>query len=198
MVFGFPDYEPMPIDDLEVRVELIRELLLPSNPNLVTVQDCFQELIHIRNTLVPVRPVDTSIHHDIFKKAANAFYAAKTHFLQIHPNRYSWSDGTCSWFDDSYNANNERQHEDTLTYYTGNRNTSCSCSIKIICLANVTDEGNVITLSICSQVNGTIIRIPLGQYTKGQNYTKEFEDKFAAELKNLIISVCKQEKPQQS
>jgi len=39
--FDYRDYQPWTISSLEHRLEAIRELLLPSNPNLVTTEAIF-------------------------------------------------------------------------------------------------------------------------------------------------------------
>ena len=95
---------------------------------------------------------------------------------------------------------NKRQHDDKLIFNSRNCGTPSSCSIIISCLATVGNRisGNIVTLSIGSSVNGQMNRIPIGQYRKNQNYIVEFKDNFIVELKNLIISICKQRKAIQS
>jgi hypothetical protein len=73
---------------------------------------------------------------------------------------------------------------------------SSICSIIITCLATVSDNGSI-TLSIGSTVNGKMSRIPIGRYDKNQNYFKEFQDGFIIELKNLLISICKERRASQ-
>jgi hypothetical protein len=195
--FGYPEYQPWTIEDLENRLESIFELLLPSITDLVTTEDICKELISIDSTLPPVPSIEIFIHQDIFEKASNAFYEAKKRFLKFNQDQYSWSDGTCTWLNNVSDITNERQHHDILTYHTWNRNTLQSCSVIIICLANVSDGGNIITLSIGSPMYGKMNRIPIGQYSKAQNYTIEFQDKFITELKYLLISIWKHRKASQ-
>jgi hypothetical protein len=192
--FDYRDYQPWTINSLEIRLEAIRELLLPSNPNLITTEAIFQELIFICNAPAPVLSIDSSIHQGVFEKASNAFYKAKKYFLETNQNQYSWLEATCTWLNNACDSINERRHDDILTYHVWNRGTSSSCSIIITCIATVSDGENVIKLSISSPVNGEIIRVPLGEYSKAQNYMIEFQTKFNTELNNLLILICKQRK----
>ncbi len=192
--FDCRDYEPSTINSLERRLESIQELLLPSNPNLMTTEAIFQELFSICNTPAPVLSMGTSIHQDIFEKASNAFYEAKKVFLETNPNQYSWSEGTCTWLNNAYSTNNERRHDDILTYHVLNRGTSSSYSIIITCLATVSNDGNTIKLSVGSPINGEMIQMPIGHYGKAENYMTEFKRKFINELDNLLKSILKQRK----
>jgi hypothetical protein len=91
---------------------------------------------------------------------------------------------------------NARQHDHKLIFNSRNCCTPSSCSIIISCLATVENRssGNIVTLSIGSFVNGHMTRIRIDQYRKNQNSIVEFKDNFIVELRNLIISICKQRK----
>jgi hypothetical protein len=194
--FGYPDYQPWTIGELEYRLESICEILSSTNPMLNTTERIFQELLSTMNTIIPIPLSATDVFHDIFEKASNAFYEAKNHFVVSNGNQYSWSDGGCTWVNTAETAMNARQHDDKLIFTARNGYTPSSCSIIISCLATVGNRssGNIVTLSIGSPINGQVNRIPIGQYRKNQNYTAEFKDNFIVELKNLIISICKQRK----
>jgi hypothetical protein len=142
-----------------------------------------------------ITAITHGISEDIFQRASNAFQQAKKYFSDRHEysnNQYSWSDGSCTWLDSTQTSMNERRHDDILTYFSSNRNTSSNCSIIITCLATLTDGGNRIMLSIGNSINGKMSRIPIGRYNKTQNYREEFQKDFTTELKNLIISICKE------
>ena len=114
MAFGYPDYQPWTIGDLEYRLESICEILSSTNPMLNTTERIFQELLSITNTRISVPPIATNVYHDIFEKASNAFYEAKKHFLESNGNQYSWSDGGCIWVNNAQTEMNKRQHDDKL------------------------------------------------------------------------------------
>ncbi len=190
--FGYPQHEPWTIVGLECRLESIHELLSSRNPKLDTTDAIFKELISTYNTAVPVSTVTTNADQDIFQKASIAFQQAKTNFSKFMNDQYSWSDGSCTWLDSAQTSTNERRHDDIFTYYCRDRHMQSSCSIIITCLATLTDEGNGITLSIGSVVNGKMCRIPIGHYSATQNYIGEFQKYFVTELNNLIISIAKE------
>jgi len=190
--FGYPQRQPWSISDLECRLESIHELLSPRNSKMDATELIFQELIATSAIAVPTASVSPSFDQDIFQTASSAFQKAKTSFSESNGHQYSWADGSCKWFDNTETSANERRHDDILTYFSWKANQSSSCSVIITCLAAVGDNGNIITLSIGSTVNGKMSRIPIGRYRKNQNYINEFEDAFISELKNLIISICKE------
>lgn len=192
--FDYCHYQPWTINSLEVRLESIRELLMPSNPDLLTTENIFQELFSIHHTSAPTFSSEPYAHQDIFEKASKAFYKAKKLFSESSNNRYSWSDGTCTWLSNEYSTINERRHDDILTYYICNQGTLRSYSIKVTCFATISDEENVITLYIGSPINGIMNRIPVGHYSKAQNYIIEFSTKFDKELINLLTSIYKHRK----
>ncbi|CAF5158504.1 unnamed protein product, partial [Rotaria sp. Silwood1] len=88
---------------------------------------------------------------------------------------------------------NEYRHDDFLTYFWRGQ----SYSVIITCFTNTNDEGKIITLAIGSTVHGKMIQIPLGQYSIAQNYVKELEQIFDAELKNLLLSIYNEQKAAQ-
>jgi hypothetical protein len=192
--FGYPQYQPWTISDLECRLESIRELLSPRNLKLNTTEAIFKELISTYNNTMPTSSTATNVQDDIFQKASIAFQQAKTSFAKSANDQYSWSDGSCTWLDSTQTSMNEHRHDDILTYYSRDRHISSSCSIIITCLATLIDEENCIALSIGSAVNGKMSRIPIGHYSKSQNYIAEFEKRFIVELNNLIISIAKEQR----
>lgn len=190
--FGYPEHEPWTISGLECRLESIRELLLSRDSKLVTTDDIFKNLISTFNTTERVASTITNINQDIFQKASIAFQEAKRNFAESMNDQYKWSDGSCTWIDSAQTLMNECQHDDILTYYCRDRHMPSSCSIIITCLATLTDEGNRITLSVGSVVNGKISRIPVGHYNKNENYMGAFKRDFVVELNNLIKSITKE------
>ena len=65
IAFGYPDYQPWTIGDLEYRLESICEILSSTNSMLNTTERIFQELLSTTNTIPPIA---TNVYHDIFEK----------------------------------------------------------------------------------------------------------------------------------
>lgn len=189
--FGYPQYQPWTIRDLECRLESIRELLSPRNPRLNTTEVIFKQLASALKTPLPASSTTTNVHQDIFQKAAIAFQEAKRKFSNSD-DQYSWSDGSCTWLDSTQTAMNERRHDDILTFNYRDGRMTGRCSIIITCLATLIDEETCITLSISSPVNGRISRIPIGCYSRTQNFTMDLQKNFIIELDNLIKSIAKE------
>jgi hypothetical protein len=191
IAFGYPHRQPWSIGDLECRLESIHELISPRNPKMDSADAIFQDLLSTSNITVSILPDD---HQDIFQKASNAFYQAKTKFSKMNENEYSWSDGSCVWLDSTQTPMNERRHDDILTYHSRDRRMLNSFSIIITSLATLSADGNIMTLSIGSTTNGRMSRIPIGRYVQSKDYLAEFLVDFTIELNNLFISVCKERK----
>ena len=189
--FGYPEYQPWTISDLECRLDSIRELLLPKNPKLNTIDAVLKDLGSAYNIPLLVSSTINNMDQDIFERAAKAFQDGKRKFSESN-SKYLWSDGGCTWLDSTQTAMNERRHDDILTFKYGDR--GLICSIIITCLATLADKGNYITLSISSGVNGRTSRIPIGCYNKSQNFTIDFEKRFPIELNNLLKSIANERK----
>ena len=195
IAFGYPQHQPWTLSDLECRLESIHELLLPRNPKMDETESIFQELLSTSTLSKSTILVCPTAYADIFERAAQAFEKAKTNFSESNQHRYSWADGSCIWLDNTQISMNERRHDDILTFFSWKANQLSSCSIIITCFAAIDDNGNIITLSIGSTINGKMSRIPIGQYVKNQGYINDFQNDFIIELKNLIISICKERRP---
>jgi hypothetical protein len=191
IAFGYPQYQPWTISDLECRLESIRELLSPRNPKLNTTEAIFKNLASTQNNPLPASSTTINVHQDIFQKVAIAFQEAKRNFSNSN-DQYSWSDGGCTWLDSTQTAMNERRHDDILTFDYRDGRMAGRCSIIITCLATLTDKKTCITLSISSPVNGRISRIPIGCYSRTQNFKMDFQKNFIIELDNLIKSIAKE------
>ncbi|CAF0765289.1 unnamed protein product [Adineta steineri] len=192
--FGYPYHHPWTINDLECRLKSILQLLTPIEPKLDTTDGIFQELISISD-VVSIPPIATgSIQRDAFAKASGAFYQAKKHFLDNRQNQYEWSDGHCIWVHNPHSSINERDNDDVLTYHLTRGRTTTSYSVIITCLASCSEEGSVMTLSIGSDVNGKTIRMPIGQYSTAQDYIADVQEKFKAELRNLLLAIYNERK----
>ncbi len=189
--FGYPEYQPWTISDLECRLGAIHELLLPRDRKLNTTDAIFNDLASVHNTPLPASSTTTNVHQDIFQRAAIAFQEAKTKFFDSN-DKYSWSDGGCTWLDSTQTAMNERRHDDILTFEYGDEDQPSRASIIVTCLATLTDEETYITLSISSAVNGRISRIPIGRYSRSQNFTVDLQKNFVIELNNLIKSIARE------
>lgn len=192
--FDYRDYQPWTINSLEVHLEIIREILVPSDLGLSVTEDIFEKLSSVHRMLTPVFSMEACIHQGIFEKASKAFYEAKKAFVKSNKNQYSWSNGTCIWLNNEQSISNERRNNDILSYYSYNQGILRSYSMIITCFVTVSDEGNIVTLSVGSSVNDVMIRIPIDQYSKAQNYIEEFSRKFNKQLTNLLISIYKQQK----
>ncbi|CAF4705391.1 unnamed protein product [Rotaria socialis] len=186
--FGFPNYEPWTIEELDCRIESILELLISSDSKRNTIENIFQDLLHLAT--LPKLMSTASDHPPAIQKAADAFAQAKQEFYKSNQDRYVWYDGYCTWLHNKQNSVDEYRHDDILTYYWRNQNYS----IITICFASINDEGRVITLSIGSTVQGKMIRIPLGQYSIAQDYVKELQETFTMELRNLLLSIYNKQK----
>ncbi|CAF1067890.1 unnamed protein product [Rotaria sp. Silwood1] len=72
--FGYPNYHPWTINDLECRLESIHQLLVLNVPELTTVSAIFQQLASISDSL-PTPPITINdAQRDAFEKAAKAFF----------------------------------------------------------------------------------------------------------------------------
>ncbi|CAF4214561.1 unnamed protein product [Rotaria sp. Silwood2] len=192
--FGYPNHHPWTINDLECRLESIRQLLIPNVPELTTISAIVQELASISNSL-PTPPITINdAQRDAFEKASKAFRQAKEHFLQDEQNQFEWSDGNCTWIYSPHSSVNECHNDDVLTYYSFRGRTTITYSVIITCLAS-SIEGLVMTLSISSNVNGKTIRMPIGQYSTAQDYATDAQENFRTELKNLLLAIYKERKP---
>lgn len=178
--FGYPDYEPWTIQDLECRFKSIRELLEPTNAKLNTIEDIFRSLSSAGQSF---QYLSTNDQLNAIQKAAHAFTQVKTDFININKNQYEWFYRTCTWLNTAQHFMNEYRHDDILTYYCRGQ----QYSVIIIFLTTINDAGRIVTLSIGSTVYGKMIRIPLGQYSIAQDYKTPLQEIFDAELKNLLL-----------
>jgi hypothetical protein len=192
--FGYPHYHLWTINDLECRLESIRELLLPSDPNLNTIDAIFQQLVSISDLAPPISVVANSVQQGAFQKASEAFCQAKKYFLEDRRNQYSWSDGYCTWVAGPLSSVNEYRHDDVLTYQSFSGRMVTSYPVIVTCLASLNEDGYVMTLSIGSSINGKMNRIPIGHFSVAQDYVKEVQENFRTELKNLLLAIYKERK----
>lgn len=195
IAFGYPQQSPWFINDLQCRLESIHELLLPSNSRLDTTNAVFEELISVSHSIRDLpAAITTNAPQDPFQKAAMAFQLAKKNFLSLYNHQFFWFDGGCKWLENIEMSENERRHDDILTYEYQDRarRLSGNFSILITCITTLTDEGNLITLSLSSSVNGKTCRIPIGRYSITQNIAADVQKHFAMELSNLIKAIAKE------
>ena len=192
IAFGYPECSPWSIDDLQRRFESIHELLSPRDPRLDTTDTIFRELVSSCHSTTRTSSTATNSSPDMFQKAAMAFELAKKNFSRLNNDQYSWSDGDCTWVENIETGDNERRHDDILTYDYREGRMSNSFSIIITCIATLTDGGNLITLSIGSTVNGKVCRVPIGRYSRTQNIAADVQKNFSIELNNLMKSIAKE------
>ena len=194
IAFGYPQHSPWFINDLQCRLESIHELLSPRNPRLDTTETVFGDLISISHLTRDIPAAITNAPQGAFQKAAMAFQLAKKNFLSLYNHQFFWFDGGCKWVESIEMGENERRHDDVLTYEYQDRarRLSGNFSIIITCIATLADGGNLITLSLGSSVNGKICRIPIGRYSIAQNIAADVQKNFAMELGNLIKSIAKE------
>ncbi|CAF4027885.1 unnamed protein product [Rotaria sp. Silwood1] len=188
--FGFPEYEPWTIEDLECRIKSIRELLTSDDSKLNSIESIFQNLLRLTASH---KFIEKSTHPAAIQKAADTFTQVKKKFSDSHSDKFMWFDGNCTWLNSAQHPMNEYRHDDILTYFWRGQ----SYSLIIICFTNINDEGKIITLAIGSTVHDKMIQIPLGQYSIAQNYVKELEQIFDTELKNLLLSIYNEQKAAQ-
>ncbi|CAF1008546.1 unnamed protein product [Adineta ricciae] len=192
--FGYPDYPPWTIDDLEVRLESICELICPSDKNLHSIEEISQCTLSIAQVPKQLPPRQSIAQQNIFVKASYAFSEAKQIFFKLHNQRYSWSYGDCIWLSNSYSLLDEHQNYDILMYHELQRNMVRYCPTIIVCLASFLEKERMITFSIGSPVNGKMLRFPIGQYSTDQDCEEEFRENFQIELKHLLLALYKQSK----
>ena len=193
--FGYPYHQLWTLTDLECRLESIRELFLPNNLKLERAELIFQELASISDvTPSTVSQPIRKAHYAAWDKAAQAFHEAKQALNNDGQHRYSWSDGYCHWVENSYSTIQECRNDDILTYQYHRGRNIISYAVIITCLAKLSDEGLLMTLSINSSINGKLIRIPLGQYSTNQDYNQTLGESFKIELKNLLLAIYKERK----
>lgn len=128
---------------------------------------------------------------DTFEKAANAFVQAKSEFIKMH-HGFSWSDGGCVWLHGTEISSNERHHDDILTYERRKDRQLHTQSFIITSFITLSSEKDAIILSIGTAINGKMIRMPIGCYSKSQNYIGEFQKNFTTELNRLFIAIAKE------
>jgi hypothetical protein len=204
--FGYPYHPLWTVADLESRLESIRELLIASDLRPNRLDLILQDLASLDDTAssptsFPIR----TIPGDVFEQASKVFHDAKQTLTKDGQHqyscsdgsctwvKYSWSDGSCTWVKMAHSTINECRNDDILTYDYQRGKTTRSYSVIITCLAECS-EGLVMTLSISSTVNGKNIRMPLGQYSTGQNYSKPVQENFRRELENLLLAIYKERK----
>jgi hypothetical protein len=190
--FGYPHYHPWSINDLKCRLELILRLLIPSEPQLNTIDGIFEELISITDWL-PTPPITFyGAQGDAFEKASKAFCQAKKYFLENGKNQYRWSDGRCTWV---HNSMNECRNDDVLIYCSFRGETSTSYLVIITCLARFNEKERMMALFISSNVNGKTIQVPIGQYSTVQDYALTVQKNFVIELTNILLAIYNEQKP---
>ncbi len=193
--FGYPHHHPWKINELKCRLELILQLLMPTEPKLNAIDGIFQELILISDSLPRPSITVPGAQRDIFEKASKAFCQAKKHFLKNRQDQYQWSDGHCIWVHSPHSSINECHNDDVLTYYSFCGRTITFYSVIITCLARSSQEGRMITLSISSNVNDKRIEVPIGQYFTAQDYATIVQENFITELKNMLLEIYKERRP---
>ncbi|UJR08195.1 hypothetical protein I4U23_012468 [Adineta vaga] len=71
VAFGYPDYQPWSIDDLQIRLESICELLSPSSTDILSIEDISERMLTIsKNASVTKLSERSSTHQDVFAKAS--------------------------------------------------------------------------------------------------------------------------------
>ena len=192
--FGYPHHPLWTVADLESRLESIRELLLASDSGPNGLDSILQKLTSMEDTPRSLAAVSVrNAEDDAFEKASKAFQEAKQALTTDGQHQYSWSDGRCIWVKIAQSTINERRNDDILMYDYRRGKTSTSFSVIITCLAEYS-EGLVMTLSISSSANGKNIRMPIGQFPIGQDYSKPVQENFRRELENLLLAIYKERK----
>lgn len=190
--FGYPDHHLWTVSDLACRLHSIRELISPSDPKLDSPDAIFQALISI--PFVPL--IGASIPSDgrqaAFQKASKALSLAKESFVDGDQSPYEWSDGNCTWQESPHRSIDECRNDDVLTYHSFRKGNTIRYSIIISCWASLTEERRLITFAIGGCANGKMLRIPIGQFSTGQDYANDVRDSFKAELKTLLLAIYKE------
>ena len=192
--FGYPHHTLWTIADLESRLESICELLLANDSRPNRLDRILQDLASMGDIASSATSVAIqAIQGDVFEQASKVFHNAKQTLAMDDQRQYSWSDGRCTWVKIAHSTINECRNDDILTYDYRRGKTTTSYSVIITCLAECT-EGLVMTLSISSTVNGKNIRMPLGQYSTSQDYSKPVQESFRRELENLLLAIYRERK----
>ncbi|CAF1308304.1 unnamed protein product [Rotaria sordida] len=102
---------------------------------------------------------------------------------------YSWSaSGSSQWVDEEQ-VLTERKHYDVLVYSYMNQ----TWSMILICKIHINENGQIVTLSICSTVNGLFLQLPLGQFSTVEVHQIDICADFTREIKTLL-QLIKQQK----
>ncbi|CAF0935027.1 unnamed protein product [Adineta steineri] len=170
------------IEQLEYRLESIRHIL---DQNMISLD---QQLSNATKSLLlfePIRVLSSLCTIKIFSKVSDAFESAKTKFVVEH-SAYSWYDGKCYWLDNRQNMI-ERKNFDVLCYQQKRQ----SWKLIFICSVHFNENGDIVTLTVGTDINGMYIELPLGQYNPNQLDNLNIEMEFEREVINLLQAICK-------
>lgn len=192
--FGYPQYPLWSIDDLECRLESIRELLLPRDSKFDTIGSIFKDLVSNYDSTGKASSIVTSNSNDLLQQAAHAVQMGKRSLESLNNvnELYTWSEGNCIWSNEIQSEINEYRHDDILTYEYRDGRTYRSLSLIITCIALLIDEEDSVILSISTTVNGKTFRIPIGRSTSTRIFETVVKENFPIEMHNLIKSVAKE------
>ncbi|CAF4025530.1 unnamed protein product [Rotaria sordida] len=96
--------------------------------------------------------------------------------------------GSSQWVDEEQ-VLTERKHYDVLVYSYMNQ----TWSMILICKIHINENGQIVTLSICSTVNGLFLQLPLGQFSTVEVHQIDICADFTREIKTLL-QLIKQQK----
>ena len=195
--FGYPDYRPWTLLDLQVRLEMIHELISPSNPKDRSVSTIFDDLRSIPDTKSVVKnPALNDLRSRALDRAADAFCKAKRMFVETDPDHLDWSNKNCVWMDSSDGLMREFRYDDILTHYKTQRGVPMNYSMIITFIARLSDNDRMITLSIGGNVNGKNVQVPIILDSTARDFTTNVTTSFPIELKTLLFTICNEKKSQ--
>ncbi|CAF0877998.1 unnamed protein product [Adineta steineri] len=170
------------IEQLEYRLESIRHIL---DQNMISLDQQLSDATKSLLSFEPIRVLSSLCTIKIFSKVSDAFESAKIKFVVEH-SAYSWYDGKCYWLDNRQNMI-ERKSFDVLCYQQKRQ----SWKLIFICSVHFNENGDIVTLTVGTDINGMYIELPVGQYNPNQLDNLNIEMEFEREVINLLQAICK-------
>jgi hypothetical protein len=193
--FGYSMYHPWTLADLGCRLEAISELLLSGNRNRQTIAAVFGKLISISDLKRVSWKKSNETISESFVYASAAISQAKNYFSTAYCNNCTWLYGQCTWINISSESIHECRHDDVLTYRAVQQANAISYSTMITCLASLSQDRLIMSVSIGTTINGKRLELPVGRYIVADKYADELQHTFTMELENLLVALSKEQIP---
>lgn len=191
--FGYPKHQPWTLCDLQVRLEVLHNLLVPGK----IYNSCsavFQDLALMSGNRTTNTAHSSLLDHgrNAFETAARVITEAKRAFVAKNPNHYRWSSGDCAWIDASTATSVQCQHNDILIYASLINGRLVDEHLMITFFAQLSENHRMITISIGTTCFGKDVRIPVVYQGEGEDYSNTFQERFETEFKSLLVAIKKE------